>query len=138
MAGQLKISPAPDGTQFQRVDEAVEAFSREQGWPGELDFAIRLFLEELVLNAVNYGTDDRSTGIELDVTSDDREVRILLVDNGRPFNPLADAPEPDTDSPVEERPVGGLGVHLVQSLADSVSYERVDGRNRLTVVKLRS
>ncbi len=138
MTARLRISPAPDGTQWQRIDQELEAFSREQGWPTDLDFAIRLFLEELTLNAVNYGSDDQSTAIELDMTSNDREVRFLLVDNGRPFNPLEDAPAPDTDSAVEDRPIGGLGVYLVQTMADAVDYERVDGQNRLTVVKCRS
>ena len=60
------------------------------------------------------------------------------MDNGRPFDPLNDAPEPDLDSGVADRAVGGLGVHLVRTMMDEMRYRRDRGRNHLTLVKERA
>ena len=138
MSGKVQIVSRPDGDQWPEIDRAVEEFSRQQNWPQDLDYTIRLILEELVLNAVSYGTDDKSTEVSLELTSNDNEVRIKLSDNGRPFNPFEESPAPDLDAAIEDRRVGGLGVYFVKTLADSTAYERVEGHNRLTVVKLRS
>jgi anti-sigma regulatory factor (Ser/Thr protein kinase) len=59
------------------------------------------------------------------------------VDSGRPFDPLSDAPEPDLNAVVEERRIGGLGVHLVKTLMDQMHYKRENEQNRLTIVALR-
>jgi hypothetical protein len=55
-------------------------------------------------------------------------------DDGRPFNPL-EAPPPDLDRPIEERPVGGLGLHIVRTVMDTVAYRRQGSHNVLTVTK---
>ena len=135
--GELQIVPETDGGQWSAIDSAVAEFSKEQGWPEDLDFTVRLILEELVLNAVDYGTDDKSTEVRLHLTSDQERVRIVVSDNGVPFNPLAETPTPDLDAAAEDRTVGGLGVHFIKTMADSATYERLEGRNRMTIVKLR-
>ena len=137
MTGKLQIVPETGGSQWSEIDSAVAGFSREQGWPEDLDFTVRLILEELVLNAVDYGTDDKSTEVELHLTSDEDRVRIVVFDNGVPFNPLEESPVPDLDASAEDRKVGGLGVHFIKTMADSATYERLEGRNRMTIVKLR-
>ena len=137
VAGKLQIVPETGGGQWLEIDSAVAEFSREQGWPKDLDFTIRLILEELVLNAVDYGTEDKSTEVGLHLTSDEDQVCIVVSDNGVPFNPLEESPVPDLDASVEDRKVGGLGVYFIKSMADSATYERLEGRNRMTIVKLR-
>ena len=62
---------------------------------------------------------------------------MLIADDGRPFDPLTEAPEPDLESAIEDRPIGGLGVHLVRTMMDEVRYRREEGKNRLTLVKRR-
>ena len=57
-----------------------------------------------------------------------------IEDDARAFDPLA-APEPNVDSALEQRPVGGLGVHIVRTVMDRIAHERRDGRNHLTVSK---
>jgi anti-sigma regulatory factor (Ser/Thr protein kinase) len=64
----------------------------------------------------------------------DGRLTIVLTDDGRPFNPL-EWPPPDTTSPIEDRGVGGLGLHLLRTMSDEMSYERRDERNRVTIVK---
>ena len=62
------------------------------------------------------------------------ELTIRVEDDGRAFDPLQ-APPPDLDLPLEERPVGGLGIHIVRSVMDAVEYQRRGGRNVLTMRK---
>ena len=57
---------------------------------------------------------------------------LTMVDNGQKFDPTQDT-DPDLSSTVEERPIGGLGLHLIKTFADRVNYEYSDGRNRLTL-----
>jgi serine/threonine-protein kinase RsbW len=52
-------------------------------------------------------------------------------DDGRPFDPLSQ-PSPDIHAPLEDRTIGGLGIHLIRSMMDAVEYRRADGRNHLT------
>ena len=61
-----------------------------------------------------------------------------IVDSGKPFDPFTEAPPPDLDSPVPDRPIGGLGVYLVQQLMDEARYAREDGKNKLTFIKRRT
>ena len=129
------MRPEPDA--WLHIDAAVEEFAGEQRWPVDLDFQIRMVLEELVLNILNHGKSQGESGIQLDISSDEKRVHIVLSDNGPGFDPLQDAPEPDLDSEVGDRPVGGLGVHLVRSMCDEVSYERHENRNQLTMTKYR-
>ena len=137
MAENLSIEVSGHGDQWPLIEPEVLTFAEANEWPPDLGFAVRLILEELVLNAVIHGSDDGSTTVCLFLESGPDFVRIELTDNGREFNPLEDTPAPDLDSDVEDRPVGGLGVHLVKSMADAIEYERVDGFNKTIVVKRR-
>jgi serine/threonine-protein kinase RsbW len=55
-------------------------------------------------------------------------------DDGQPFNPL-EAPEVDTTKPLEERTIGGLGIHIVRKLMDGLEYQRHEGKNLLVLKK---
>ena len=57
---------------------------------------------------------------------------VVVTDDGKPFNPL-ESPEPDTSLPVEERPIGGLGIYLLRKMFDQMDYARTDGKNRVTL-----
>lgn len=132
----INIDPAMDGvTQTHAV---IDEFSEAQQWPSELEFQMRLMLEELVMNVVSHGLAADDPQISLALQSDEAEARAVLTDNGPAFNPLDDAPSADTETSVEDRSVGGLGVHFVKTIADDVQYERVNDRNVLTIVKHRT
>ena len=62
------------------------------------------------------------------------EARLRFLDDGRPYDPTGKA-DPDTTLSAEERGVGGLGIFMVKKTMDEVTYEYIDGRNVLTVVK---
>ena len=127
----LRIPPNHD--ELVQIPAAVEEFAERDNWPPDLVFKLNLVLEELGVNIVNYSG---ATGeIEISLASDEETVTIEIADNGRPFNPLAELDTPDISAPLGERPVGGLGVHLVRSMMDELSYSREDGMNRLAMTK---
>ena len=113
---------------------AIENLGRQDNWPDELVFRVNLALEELGLNIMDYGLENAQQEIEITLTSDGDSLVIEIMDEGRPFDPLTDAPTPDLDGPVESRRVGGLGIHLVRTMMDDMQYRREQGKNRLTLV----
>ncbi len=123
------------------LDDILDKVSESESWDDRLTNQLRLVLEELIVNVINYAYDDLDDSlhdIELSIDSNPEQVVIELADDGKPFDPLKDAPSPDLKADVEFRPVGGLGIHLVFKLTDSVAYVREEGINRLTVTKRRA
>jgi serine/threonine-protein kinase RsbW len=103
--------------------------------PGPAEFLADLVIEELLTNTIKYGYDDKNAHrIHVCVKFHDGQLCIEVRDNGHAFDPLAqDAP--DLTLPAEERPIGGLGIHLVRQMTDDVRYERRDGENVVTAIK---
>ena len=121
------------------VSEAVEKLGREEDWTPDVSYAVVLALEEVATNVVRHGGGEEGTSeIEIEIVSTDAEVRVEVRDSGKPFDPFHDAPEPDVDAALEDRKVGGLGVHFVRVLMDEASYRREGDRNHVTMVKRRS
>jgi len=122
-------------TEIERVVEFAERFGEEHQFPAELVMTMHLVLDELVANIINHGYDDTAEHqIHVTLGADGSELTIRVEDDGRPFDPLQ-VPPPDLDLPLEERPVGGLGIHLVRSVMDAVEYQRHGDRNILTMRK---
>jgi anti-sigma regulatory factor (Ser/Thr protein kinase) len=127
----LEIPNSNDGL-LQATSEAA-VFLEQQSLSPATEYAINLALEEMVTNVIKYAYDDELPHqIGISVCIGDSEAVMTLTDDGHEFNPLA-APEPDLDQDIEDRPIGGLGLHLVQSMAKRVEYERRQGRNLLTL-----
>jgi serine/threonine-protein kinase RsbW len=107
------------------------------GVVGEEEHAVRLAVEEVVMNLVEHGYAGRAPGpIALTVDAGPERVVVTVEDHAPPFDP-AGAPQPDLEPSCEDRKIGGLGWHLVHHLMDEVRYESADGVNRLTLVKRR-
>lgn len=96
-----------------------------------------LVIEELVTNCIKYGYDDDAPGhaIDIELKLSTRELTLTVTDDGRPFNPL-ELPEPDFNLPVDRRPIGGLGLHLLRRMSDGMEYIRERGKNRVTLRKV--
>ena len=121
--------------ELDRITAAIEELGEESGWPLELVYKINLVLEELTLNIMNYGyTDEEIHYIDVSVQTEESNVTIEIVDDGRPFNPISDAPAPDLEGPMMDRRIGGWGVHIVRTIMDDVSYVRTDNKNRMKLV----
>ena len=134
MSASLTLTVKTARHELERIVAAIENLAEEDDWPPDLLFRVNLVLEELSLNIMDYGHDDDTSDIEIDFMSEGDSLTIEIVDGGRPFDPLNDAPEPDLAGGVAERRVGGLGVHFVRTLMDDVQYERSAGKNRLKMV----
>ena len=120
-----------------RVVEGFAAFAEAHALPAPVRRSIQVALDELVYNPIVYGflKDGNGQGEgRVEVALEGDRVRVVITDDGPPFDPLAYA-TPDTALPVEAREIGGLGIHLVRKMMDDVGYERRDGRNIVTLVK---
>ncbi|MDE0331713.1 MAG: ATP-binding protein [Nitrospinae bacterium] len=138
MSAKLSLSMGFKAADLPRIQSAIGEFSREQDWPPDIEFQVDLVLEELVLNVIHHGSDSGEGEIKIELISDAESVIIEIIDDGRPFDPLTDAPEPDTESAIEDRAVGGLGIHLVRTMMDEVTYRREENKNYMRLVKRRS
>ena len=134
MSANLRLTINTSHEELDRVNEAVEGLAERDDWPPDLVYRVMLVLEEWNLNVMDYGHDDDTDKIDIELTSEDNSITIEIIDGGRPFNPLTEAPEPDLTSTVNDRRVGGLGVHFIRTLMDDVAYERESGRNHLKMV----
>ena len=134
MSATLSLTVRTARDELERINAAVERMAEQDEWPPDLVFRVTLVLEEWNLNVMDYGHDDDTHEIDIALTSDGNQVTIEIVDGGRAFDPLHDAPAPDLTSPIGERRVGGLGVHLMRTLMDEVAYQRESGKNHLKMV----
>lgn len=134
MAAELRLRVETRQDELDRVSAAIEDFALEADWPLDIVFKVNLALEEVVINVMNYGHDDGLHEIDIILTADEESLTIEIVDDGRPFDPLTDAPKPDVNADLEDRNIGGLGIHLVRKMMDDVRYRREEGKNHLTLV----
>lgn len=135
-ASALSLVLKNDLSELARIAEAIEAHGEGRDWPMKWVLNVNLSLDELITNVISYGYEDSGEHeIRITLTERDGTLEVVLEDDGVAFDPLSEAPEPDLAASVEERRIGGLGVHFVKSLMDEVSYERRDGRNCLTLIQ---
>lgn len=112
----------------------VDAVCEEAGIDMALIASLNLALEETVTNVVLYAYKDGVGLVDIDAIYDKNNLKFIITDNGIPFDPTTKE-DADTTLSAEERPIGGLGIFLVRQIMDTVSYERKDGKNILTIVK---
>ena len=113
------------------IDEVCEA----AGLDMPETMSINLALEEAVVNVMDYAYPAGTQGqVLIEAEADKERMKFVITDQGIPFDPTAKE-EVDTTLSLEERPTGGLGIHLVRQIMDSINYERVDNNNVLTLRK---
>jgi anti-sigma regulatory factor (Ser/Thr protein kinase) len=122
-------------SELASANQSLTEFGRQHGLPDSVVHDLNLALEEILTNIISYGyTDSGEHEITVQLSVEPGEMRVEVEDDGQPFNPL-EAPEADTTKPLEERAVGGLGVHLVRKLMDGLEYQRHEGKNLLVMKK---
>ena len=127
-----------DLSEIERMSEWIEQFGCRHELPAGVVFQLNLALEEIVTNVISYAFDDdegHKVEVGLSVNVHGNELEAFVKDEGNPYDPTHAAP-PDLEAPLEERRVGGLGVHLVREMMDEVSYSRVGNKNVLSLKKL--
>jgi anti-sigma regulatory factor (Ser/Thr protein kinase) len=135
MAAATTVTLRNSLSEIARLPHAVESFGSRHALPTRLIFEVNLALEEIVTNVISYAYDDDADhDIVVRLTMQAGELAVQVEDDGRAFNPL-EVVAPLLDVPLHERPIGGLGVHLVRKLADAVEYRRQDATNILVITK---
>ena len=96
---------------------------------------MKVAMEEAVVNVMNYAYPPDTHGdVTIEAASNDVRLKFTIIDSGKPFDPTVKA-EVDTTLSAKERPIGGLGIHIVRQFMDSINYERVGDLNVLTLRK---
>jgi anti-sigma regulatory factor (Ser/Thr protein kinase) len=136
MTDGFTVRLANDTPAIHHLVDLVEAFFARNHLPAAAAHTFGLAFDEVLTNIVSYAHPVPGRHeIEVSVLLDDGEVTAEVVDDGKPFDPLHEARDPDTTLSVEDRPIGGLGVFLVKRLMDRVEYRRADDKNHLTFAK---
>jgi serine/threonine-protein kinase RsbW len=121
--------------ELEKVNQFVEEICEELGLDMELQMNLNLVLEEMVSNVIFYaypkGTPEE---IELAAESDGKELTFVLSDNGIEFDPTAKE-DADPDVNPMERDIGGMGIYIVKNIMNKVTYQRLEGKNLLTMQK---
>ena len=124
--------------EISEIDKVSQIFNNlcvQYQLPEKINHAFDLVLDEILNNIINYGYDDQNEhAINIEIRISDSQVTLIIEDDGRQFNPL-DAPEADTQSPLEERRIGGLGIHLVKTAINHIHYKYENNKNCLTIKK---
>ena len=133
--GSITIHITADVCEIERLNHLVRQFGELHDVPSRTLYAVNLALDELVTNVILYGYEEGSgKGVVIKLETAGKELVASVADEAKAFNPLDVAP-PNLNAPLEERQLGGLGVHLVRSLMDRVEYARENDKNVLTIRK---
>lgn len=113
------------------VKQQAESFAELHHISRSILRKLQVVLDELLSNVVRYGCVHlpEHTQIEVRLLRQGHRLLIQLRDPGKPFDPF-EAPEPDLSLDLEDRPIGGLGVHMVRKIVSSYRYRRVDDWNQ--------
>jgi len=121
--------------ELPRVHRELGEFAARHGVPESVLHDVHVALEEVLTNLVTYGTPEgNESSIEVQAFLEGQVLRLVVEDDTPSFDPLK-VEAPDVTAELADRPVGGLGLLLVRELMDSVQYEQLEGRNRLTLTR---
>lgn len=117
------------------LHDAIDQYCRARDLPAQPVGQLQLALEEHVTNIIRHGSkSEASQPVTVRVRIIDDNLVVEVRDSGPPFNPL-ELPSPDLHLPMEKRPLGGLGIHMMRQLTDRLEYRRDGASNLLTLYK---
>ncbi len=135
MSKQITIELKNNLSEISRLSQLINEDRELKYLPQQVLFALNLSLDEIVTNVISYGYDDNEEHkIYVRIHVNECEVCVEVEDDGKPFNPLQ-AEGPDINKPLEDRPIGGLGIHLVKKFMDNLKYTRNGDKNILIMKK---
>lgn len=135
MSKRISIELKNDISEIKRMSQIVEEFCAINDLPPDILFALNLSIEEVLTNVISYGYEDNEEHqilVRMNIKED--EVWVEVEDDGKHFNPL-EVQEPDLNKSLEDRPIGGLGIHLVRNYMDGLEYRRNGDKNLLKLKK---
>jgi sigma-B regulation protein RsbU (phosphoserine phosphatase) len=123
-------------SEIGRLRETARIFAESGRWPEEIISKMTLALEEILVNIQKYAyTDEAEHEISVTLSYGDNNFTAKIMDDGKPFNPLA-LGQPDITAPVDLRIEGGLGIFLARNIMDGMEYRRENGKNILYLKKV--
>lgn len=131
MPADFSRSIVADADRLPALLDTIETWLGGNGVPMEKAAPVMVALDEILSNVANYGGGGT---IDVALSVANGAMRATISDDAPPFDPLA-RPAPDTDAGIDDRAIGGLGIHLVREMMDDVAYAYENGRNRLTFRK---
>jgi len=135
MKPEMALTVRNDVAELERLNAFLDEFWTANRLPQDSVMDVTLALEEVFLNVVQHGyLDTAEHRILVRLALEGKSVALTVEDDGVPFNPL-EAKPPDIHLPVEQREIGGLGIHLVQRVMDGIEYARDGDHNRLVMRK---
>jgi anti-sigma regulatory factor (Ser/Thr protein kinase) len=137
MSDLLTIPVRNDLAELERVASLIEDFGRRHRLPTRTVFELNLAIDEVLTNIILYAFLDaveHEIVLRLSAVAAGETVVVEIEDDGQPFDPTCCAP-PDLTQAIDDRPVGGLGIHLVRRLMDSLTYRRRRDKNLLAMRK---
>ena len=132
---EKSILLANDLSEISRLYEFIEGLGEDFSLSPDIVFNLNLVLEEAVVNVINYAyPKEEHESIYLSARMHEGSIILVLTDTGKEFDPTA-APEADVTLSADERQIGGLGIFLIRQIMNEVKYERIEGKNVLTLEK---
>ena len=132
---EKSIILANEISEIGRLADFIDDIGNEFSLAPDVRFNLNLVLEEAVANIINYAyPKDEHESIYLSARMHEDSIVLVLTDTGKEFDPTM-APEVDVTLSAEERQIGGLGIFLIRQIMNEVRYERIDGKNVLTLEK---
>ena len=132
---EKSIILANDISEISKLCEFIEEIGNEFSLSPEIVFNLNLVLEEAVVNIINYAyPKEEHQFIYLSAKLHEGSIVFVLTDTGKEFDPTM-APEADITLSADEREIGGLGIFLIRQIMNEVRYERIEGKNVLTLEK---
>ena len=132
---EKKLVIKNDISEINKLAFFIEELGEEFGLTPNMVFNLNLVLEEAVSNVILYAyPKETQQEIVLTANKSDKNLIFVLSDTGKEFDPTQ-APDADVTLSAEERQIGGLGIFLFRQIMDEVKYQRIDGKNTLTLIK---
>ena len=135
MDDKFKLHVNADLEKLPIIADFTTASARKLGLSEKGVFQLELAVDEVASNIILHGYTHQTGPIHLSIWKEKDRIIIKIKDKGEPFNPL-EADKPDLEAPLEERSPGGLGIHFLKTVTDSVHYQFKDGKNILTLIKI--
>ena len=132
---EKKLVIKNDISEISKLATFIGELSEELNFTPELNFNLNLVLEEAVSNVILYAySKEVQKEITLLANISDNNLIFVLTDSGKEFDPTK-VPDADVTLSAEEREIGGLGIFLIRQIMNTVEYQRIDGKNVLTMRK---
>lgn len=132
---QRSLTLPNDINTIPQLNEFIDTVCEELEIDMALAMSLNLAMEEAVVNVMDYAYPAGTEGeVCIEAVAEEAQLHFIISDSGVPFDPTAKE-EVDTTLSAEERPIGGLGIHLIRQLMDDICYEHKDGKNILRLSK---